>query len=252
MSGTAYDLAISKYITDRYNAPDNIGGKKLRAKVADITNNPVSHKKRKMLNSIAALAKREGKDAAQIALALVKKDLPTLHKYILSKGKIPLKNVAEAAVQAHQLRAKDIQKIAKHLDVPGKDAETILEEAEAELLKDNNGDGDEYLGALAGAIGEVAQKGLAKLAEKKKDKNGLFAKIVKAANADVNGEASPAPNESKPDETPHGIGGFFNSLFDRIKGEEKKKEIKKMLPMIIIGLLVFGFLVFYIARATKK
>jgi hypothetical protein len=39
---------------------------------------------------------------------------------------------------------------------------------------------------------------------------------------------------------------------NRIKEEEKKKEIKKMLPLIIGGAIAFGLLVFFVARSTKR
>jgi hypothetical protein len=254
-NSTAYDLAIDKFINERYGpvGADNFFGGKLKKKISSIAHNAVSLKKRKVINSLKALASREGKDIADVALKVVKNELPTVRKYVLSKGEVPLKNVAELATQAHLLRQGDIKKISDRLNVPHRDAEAVLEHAEAELLNDNNGDSDEFLGAIAGAIGEAAKKGLAKLAEKKKDKNGLFAKAVKSVNAEVNGGAtSEGPAQPEPEGEKKGIGGFFSSLFNKIKDEEKKKEIKKMLPTIIIGLVLFAVIIWYVARVTKK
>lgn len=263
---TAYNLAISKHINARYfgGASDELFGSK-KKKAIKAANPGITNKEARQVNratnklekktlktakkqakldaTLNLVAKRDQKPKEQVALEYLQQpaQMERMSAYVTEKGGAPLANPAELATQAYMYRQEDVQDIAEQLDFDEEDAEYILEEAEEEIAESFSGAADSFIGEILSAITPVAQRGIAKIAEKKqaKGKNGLFAKAIKGLNKTVN------PGGTPDKETPE-------QIIDRIKENEKKKEIQKMLPMIIGGVLALIVIVVLITRYASK
>jgi hypothetical protein len=221
-------------------------------------NNSISKRRRALADKIDAEAANapEGMDDADIALDYVKKNIGGCQKYVVSKGEMPLSDPISLAIQAYKLRREEIKKFSEILDTSEQDAEHYLEEAESKAADINSPEADSFLGEIFDALGRVAGKGLKKLADKrtaKGKKPGLvgFLADMTAPKEDVYGPA-PEPLQEKSG------GGFENvlneakNIFEKIKENEKKKEINKMLPIIIVGVLVLIFATVLITKSASK
>lgn len=233
MENNAVNTAISKYINERYAVNSFQGAQNLKKKIKEIANNNVSKKKRKIENTIDLIARREKTEPHNVALKLLKKDKDLLKRFLSHRGVKAHNTFVGQAIQANAQRDNDIKAISEQLDVPFEDAELILEDAEAQLLDDNSADADEFLGGFAGVVKKVAQQGLDKLA---KAKTGKTTQEIKTEAKKQGG----------------GLGAWLNTIIGGVKETEKKKEIKKMLPFIIVGVVVLIVTTVLITKAVHK
>jgi hypothetical protein len=263
---TAYNLAISKHINANYfgGASDSLFGSKkkkaIKAAHPGITNKEArqvnratnklnkkslksAKKKAKLDATLDLVAQRDQKPKEVVALEYLQQptQMQKMSAYVTEKGEAPLQNPAELATQAYMLRNDDIESISEQLDVPEEDAEYILDEAEEEISESFSGAADAFIGDILAAIAPVAKRGLAKIAEKKeaKGKNGLFAKAVKGLDKKLNPDGTPEKKTAQ-------------EIQDEIIAAQKKKEIQKMLPMIIGGVVALILITVLVTKYASK
>jgi hypothetical protein len=111
------------------------------------------------------------------AVNVVKRNVPRLDKYILSKGEAPLHNIIEKSVQAYLLKNKEIADVAKTLGIDPEQAQIFLDDAEAKGHEINHSDTDSFIGDILAAIAPIAQSGIDKIAASRASKGkpaGVF------------------------------------------------------------------------------
>jgi hypothetical protein len=210
-------------------------------------NNALSKHRSKFRTKMEKEAEQRGKDIEEVALGYVEQNSGQIQRYIISKGELPMdENAAALAIQAYELRSKEVADIANAMGCDYETAEAYLDEAKNKAMEMNSPEADSFIGELFDAIGRVAGKGLQKAADKRVSKGkkpgvaGFFANLLNPGgnqegeqnNVDLKAEAQ--------------------RLFEEIKSNEKKKEINKMLPMIIIGVIVLIVIVVLVTKKTSK
>jgi hypothetical protein len=215
-------------------------------------NNKLSKSRSKFRMKMEKEAASRGKDVEEVALGYIEQNAGQIQKYILSKGELPQdENPAALAVQAYELRSQEVNDIAQAMDCDYDTAEAYLDEAENKAMELNSPEADSFIGELFEAVGNIAGKAAAKGAQKRKKEGkkpgvaGFFAELL-----------SPGSTESVEDweneNQKLNLKLEAQNLFNKIKENEKKKEIKKMLPMIIIGVVVLIVIVVLITKKTSK
>jgi hypothetical protein len=216
-------------------------------------NNAISSNRRRLRNKIEATAAELDKDPADVALDYVNQNIGTLQRYVTTSGEQPLQNPAELATQAYLLRQKDIETVQNIIGCNRQDAETYLDESEAKAIEMNDSDADNFLGEIFEAVGRVAGKGLQKIADKREaagKKPGVFGFLAKLTAPNPN--VLTTQQEGGNGLNLGGIGVAAKDVLESIKDAEKKKEINKLLPFIIIGVIVLILTVVLITRNATK
>jgi len=213
--------------------------------------NTITQNRKRLRNKLDATAAELDKDPADVALEYVNQNFGTLQRYVTVNGEKPLDNPVELATQAYILRQRDIEQVQNIIGCNRQDAEIYLDESEAKGIELNDPDADNFLGEIFEAVGRVAGKGIQKIADKRAEqgkKPGVFGFLAKLT--------APNPNVLQPQQPSGvdlgGVGVLAKDVLESIKEAEKKKEIKKLLPFIIIGVVVLILTVVLITRSTKK
>lgn len=216
-------------------------------------NNPVTKARKKLERSIKNQARELGKNENEVALEYVNQNIGDVQRFVATKGEQPLTNPAELATQAYILKQKEVAETCRILGCSKEEAQTFLEEAEANAANVNSSEADNFIGPLLAALAPVAQTGAQKIAEDRK------AKGKKGGIWDILAAGSPAMGMTQPivpTDSGNGIFGgvkvFAQDVIDKIKETEKKKEIKKMLPIIIGAALALILLTALITRNVKS
>lgn len=222
-------------------------------------NNPVTKSYRHMKKVIEARARELGQDAGDIALQYVEKDMPTIQKYVLSKGEQPRENPVELAVQAYANWMKDVADVQRVLGISRQDAEIWLQQAEGGAAEMNSAEADNFLGAILGGIESVVNKAANKAAKKREDKGkkpGFWGFLAKATGGKTQ------PGGSLPETRTPGVTGQGENLgdtlrvlagdvLDDIKKNEKKKEMQRLLPIAIVVVIVVILLTVLLTRKAN-
>lgn len=197
-------------------------------------------------------AENRGKDISEIALGYVQQNSGQLQKYIISKGEVPQDhNPVLLAEQAYKLRSAEVNDIAQAMGCDFETASVFLDEAENKAMEINSPEADSFIGELFEAIGRLGGNALAKGAKRKKEAGkkpgvgGFFAELLSPGSTETSAELEEQNKRLSLKEE-------AQKLIDKIKAEEKKKEIKKMLPLIIIGVVVLILVVVMITKKTSK
>lgn len=218
--------------------------------------NPITKGREQLRKQIVSQAQELGKDPADVALEYVAENSGTLQRYVTTRGEQPFSNPSELALQAFLLRQNEINDVAKTLGTSFAEAEIYLDENESKAVEINSSDADNFLGAIAEAIGSVAAKGVKKIQDKRTAAGKKPSKFWNTL-ADITGANKPqmALVEGENETGGKGLDGlkiFAKDVLDGIKQTEKKKEINKMLPYIIIGVIVLILTVVLITRNAKN
>jgi len=207
--------------------------------------NPITKQRLKLKRVIESQSNELGKDKGDIGLEYVQQNLADVQRYVASKGEQPFNNPVELSVQAQLLRKQDVNNVQKVLGCNPQDAEVYLDEAESKAFEINSSEADNFLGPLFAAIGGVVEKVADKQTEKRKQqgKKPGFWGFLSGSNANET-------NSVGQDAT--GVKVFANDVINAIKENEKKKEIGKMLPIIIVVLVVIILITILITRNASK
>jgi len=216
-------------------------------------NNAITSNRKRLRNKIEATAVELDVDPADVALDYVNQNAGTLQRYVTVNGEKPLENPVELATQAFLLRNKDIETVQSIIGCSREDAEIYLDESEAKAIEQNDSDADNFLGEIFEAVGRVAGGGLQKIAAKREaagKKPGVFGFLAKLTAPKPQSVYAPGENE-----TANGLDKlkvFAGDVLKDIKEAEKKKEINKLLPFIIIGVIVLILTVVLITKNATK
>lgn len=211
-------------------------------------NNAVSLAKQDLAAKIAQDANIQARDISDVALDTVIENVAPIQKFITSRGEVPLENPVEMAVQAFILRQQEIDDYATALGCSRTEAEMYLDEAEEKAASISSPEADNFLGGLFAAIGSVAGKGLAKAADKRAQQGKKPGVVGFLSNLfPAQGEKLDESQSTKDD-----LKQLASEAVANIKQQEKKKEIAKMLPLIIIGVVVLVLVVVLITRKASK
>lgn len=216
--------------------------------------NPITKRRRQLREKIERESRDTGRDIAEVSLEYVEQNRGDLQRYVTSKGEVPLSNPVELATQAFIMRMEDIQSIAKTMGVSLTEAEIFLDEAEARAFDSNTSEADNFLGAIMGAVGGVANKGINKILEKKQAKGkkaGFWATLADITGGRTSEQKDSQAAEQAPAEKKDVLGElkiFADDVISKVKEQEKKKEINKMLPYIIGGVILIILVTVLIAR----
>jgi hypothetical protein len=197
-------------------------------------------------------ATERGMDVADVALDYVQFNSGQIQKYVISKGELPQdENPVALAVQAYELRQREVEDIATAMQCDIETASIYLDEAENNAMEINSPESDSFIGEIFDAIGRVAGKGLAKASEKRQAKGkkpgaaGFFAELLSPGSTSKE-------DDKQGEDTSGGIMAGFKSVLDSVKEKEKKDEIKKMMPQIIIGVVILIAVVVLITKLSSK
>lgn len=207
--------------------------------------NPVTMRRRQLANTIQRQAQEFDEDPAIISMEYVRRNTPDLQRYVTLKGEIPRSNPAELALQAFMLRDAEAQQAADIIGCSKEEAHVWLDQAESRSEDMNSSEADNFIGAIFDAVANVAQKGIEKIKEKR---------AANGKKPGIWGVLSPGTPTAYPQASTGGGGlkVLAGDVLDAIKESEKKKEINKMLPQIVIGIAVLIIVVVLITRYASK
>jgi hypothetical protein len=219
-------------------------------------NNAMSKGRSKFRMKLEKDATDQGRPIEEVALDHVTENAGQIQKYIISKGELPEEETPQGlAFQAYRLRKKEVSDVARAIGCNYETAEAYLDEAENKAMDISSPEADSFLGEIFDAIGKVAGGGLQKLADKRVAKGkkpgaaGFFAGLLNPnGNMQMTGQGA-AENA---DNTGSQIRDALGNIINAVKEDEKKKEIKKMLPMIILGVVALIVIVVLLTKATSK
>lgn len=205
--------------------------------------NPITKRKNQLKQSIKNRANTESRDIADVSLDVVQENVGDLQRYVISKGEKPMQNAVDLCLQVALLRQQDIDKIAQTMNVSHSEAEIFLEESESDAARKGTAEADSFIGEVIGAVGNVANRAVSKIVEKKKAQ-GKPAKFWNTLLDITGGMASSGMPQLVQQEQPN-KGGFLNEVkifgqdvIDAIRKSETKKAVNQSLPLIIGGVLV--------------
>lgn len=215
--------------------------------------NPVTIAKHKLQKRIFEQSESSDRPIEDISLDYVKANLPDLKRYVASRGEQPLVNPVELSVQVAALREKEISDVMNAIGCSRQDAETFIDESEAERIKINSPEADNFIGTIISAIGNVANKGIEKIAANRKAKGKptkFWDFLSKNTKPKTDSGQTYGTDQPKFGE---GIKIFAKDVLNDIRDNERNKEIKKALPLIIGGLAaVILITVLITSRAAKS
>jgi hypothetical protein len=205
------------------------------------------------------------------AVNVVKRNVPRLDKYILSKGEAPLHNIIEKSVQAYLLKNKEIADVAKTLGIDPEQAQIFLDDAEAKGHEINHSDTDSFIGDILAAIAPIAQSGIDKIAASRASKGkpaGVFGTLSSGGATAYNQIRGMTKEQiqslaaggtlTNPAAYAQGTGVLDNirlfggEIIDKVGDAERKKQLQKMIPLFIVGALVLFLVIFLAAKSGKK
>jgi hypothetical protein len=217
------------------------------------------------------LLKQQIGNNPKAAFTIVRKNIPRLDKYIISKGERPLENVFEKSVQAYLLKNKEIADVSKTLNIQPDDAQTFLDEAEAKGHNIEHPDTDSFIGDIIGAIAQVAQPAINQIAAKRASQGlpaGIFGTLATGGTQAYNTVRGLTPQQVQnlaaggTANDPNAKGGTKDVLstlklkgqqiIDKVGDSERQKQLGKMLPVILIAVAVVGLVIFFAAKSAKK
>jgi hypothetical protein len=237
----AYNDFLGEVLSETYRT-----GKPRKANVT----NEITLSKKRLQGELSKRAEEQGRDIADVSLDTVVENTGALQKYVTSRGEVPLTNPVELATQAFLLRQNEIDDYATAMQISRDEAEIYLDEAEEKAASISSPEADNFLGGLFAAVGNVAGAGLKKINDKRAEKGkkpgvlGFLGNLFPAQNSGVE---LPENTATKDD-----LKLMAGSIFEQVKANEKAKEIKKMLPLIIIGVVVLVVAVVLITKKTSK
>jgi len=213
-------------------------------------NNPVTKQRVNLDRKIRQQARELGRPLHDIAIEYVTSNIGDIQRYVTENGEQPLSNPAELATQAYLLRLRDVNKIKKTLGVSDEEAELYLDEAESKAQAMNTSEADNFIGGLLAVLAPVAQKGAEKIAADRASKGkkpGFWGFLAGNQQDDNNAAANAAAAAN----AGYGLKVAAQDVFEAIKKEEKRKEINKMLPLIIGGVVALIVITALIARRGR-
>lgn len=218
------------------------------------------HKAKKALDvSIQKESEATGKPVEDIAMGYVDRNSGIIQKYILSRGEIPVENdTAGLANQAYSLRQKEISDVANALGSDEATAEAYMDEAENNAVEINSAEADSFLGPLFAAIGKAVKgtgqpqidpaTGLPK-------QKGSFWRTLGSIGSLLGSppqygmQAGVYGGNNLLNSIANGQGGgLLQGAFNGVVAQQRRQQINRMLPGIIIGVIALVVIVVLIAK----
>lgn len=250
---TNYGEFMSQYIMDSF------AGEAMRPDPS----NPVTLKRKMWHKQIGGNIEK--------AMSLVRKNIPRIDKYIISKGEAPLPTPIEKSIQAYVLKSKEIDEVSKSLGIPESEAQIFLDEAESKGFELNHPDADNFLGEILSAIAPIAQKGIDSIAAKRAAKGkpaGVFGTLASGGTQSYNTVRGLTPEQiskqatdaSNAENDPTNKKGNFldnlkifgKEIVDKVGDAERKKQTQKMIPIFIVGAALLFIVIFLAVKSGKK
>lgn len=130
--------------------------------------NAITRARVKQYEDIKNATGEDGASELDYSRQIIKDNLPIVERYVLSQNETPARKTDDLIKQAYQLRCRQIDNVAKSMDIPTDEAEVWLEMDEAEDMNLETAGADSFLGSLFAPIGvaatrlqQKAKKGLA-------------------------------------------------------------------------------------------
>lgn len=120
--------------------------------------NRVTANRRKLYQQIKERTGGNSNAELDFALSIVRKRKPEIEQYILSHNEVPMDTIEQLAVQAYNIRCKEIDETMNTLQVSEPEAVIFLEEDEAETKDAFNDEEGNYVGELFAPIGIIAKQ----------------------------------------------------------------------------------------------
>jgi len=184
--------------------------------------NAITRARVKQYEDIKNATGEDGSSELDYSRQIVKDNLPIVQRYVLSQNETPASKTDDLIKQAYQLRCKQIDAVAKSMDVPTDEAEVWLEMDEADDMNLEVSGADSYLGSLFAPIGVAATR------LQQKARKGL------AYDPDYS-----MPDTLDPSQTGSIIGGVTQVLGGVLSGSELKRAAAGK-PAGVIGSLSTG------------
>lgn len=243
---------------------------------------------------------------------IIKDNIPIVERYVLSQNETPARKTDDLIKQAYQLRCRQIDNVAKAMDVPTDDAEVWLEMDESDDMNLDVSGADSFLGSLFAPIGvaatrlqQKAKKGLAYDPAYSEPDNLDLGSVLGGVTQVVGGALSGSELKRAAQNKPAGVVGalstggsahyndlraYFqknpavaqqvlsgaitsesqlpnwggslygtganvlnsNDITGSIADYQRKQQIKKMLPVIIIGVVALIIVTILITKGASK
>ena len=213
-------------------------------------NNDVTLRRKRLEREIKRKCEINNFDESDVALDYVNKNINQLNGYVMSKGEQPMQNPVALSVQVMALREKEIEDLKRTLGIDRSEAMLYLDDEEAASY--SMGQGDNFIGGLLSAIGSVASKGINKI-KAKRQAAGKPTKFWDFLSKHIGGQAEMQTVQA---EGKNGVGNdikiLANDVFNSIRDAEKKKEINKILPFAIVGVIVLILVTVLITKNASK
>jgi hypothetical protein len=221
------------------------------------TNNKLHKSRISFRDKMQKEAEQQGRKVSDVALDYVAENSGQIQKYILSKGEIPTdENAENLAMQAFNLRKSEVEDIARALGSDLSTAEAYLDSAENSAMEINSPEADSFIGELFDAIAHAASPALQKAVDKRTAKGkkpgvaGFFNNVF--SSNDVQTGLVNAGDGVLNDVGTGKAGDIAKGILDQITADQKRKEINKMLPAIIIGVVILIVLVVILTKSLSK
>lgn len=220
-------------------------------------NNPVTATRRRNSIQLSRQAQTSGADISDVSLDYVKQYIPQIQRYVSMNGERPKKNPISLSIQAAKINEDKAKQIALSSGWSLPQAQLFMDENEASGYDEGSTECDHFIGALLGAIGNVASKGIQKIADKRNAKgkpnkfwNFLAAQTAPMAQATDNSYGLDQPNFGQ------GLKIFAGDVLNDIRESETESEtksaIKKFLPIAVVVVIAIILITVLITKSGKN
>ena len=207
-------------------------------------NNQVSKRRRKVNEMIRKQSSETGEDTANVSLDVVRRHKAKLQRYVTGKGEQPHNEDINLSVQALKLKDREVKEVCGVLGCTYPEAVDYIDEAESISENDNESEADNFIGDIIGAVSSVANKAINK-AEQKRAGQGKGTGLLKTLSGITGGAV---PDAGRTSGFGKNISIAADEVIKKIKEAETKKQINKLLPFVIIGVVVIVLVTYLIAK----
>lgn len=239
---------LSEYMADRFNGRDtNVPN----------PNNAVTQERLRMTDQLRKKSEQTGQPIEDIALGYIDSNRADIERYISTQNETPEEDTVKLALQAFELRQREIDSVSDTMGIDPEQALIFLEEADAQAKDQEHPDADNAIGGgLLAGVGAMASVGLGKLADdhakKHGGKRGFAGTLADIFGALSNKDEQAAAKEDIGSKQNYDLAQLLKDTQQKVVDNKKGMEIKKMLPGIIIGVVVLIVVVVLITRSASK
>lgn len=238
-----YNDFLSELLSQSYS-PSGI------AKEPDETND-ITASRYNLQNELQKMSEDGESPLHEVARGFANRNKANIQRYVATKGEIPSENIDELCMQAHRLRKHEINQFAEILGTSPENAEIYLEDSESRAKNISSPEADSFLGEIFGAIEQAVKPALDKAAAKRAQKGkkpGILGYLDTVVNQNKNVNDIAYDAGAAGSNIGNSLKGVLGDVYQGIVDQEKKRQINKMLPVIIIALVVIILVTVLIAR----